>query len=163
MTDFLYIIGIISAFGIISSPFIIAFYQRNFKSYEQEINELLTEKNQIVVKTTKPIDKDWDSAPFPKPKIFDIKVNLFSVGQTPISLTEEKFLIIESNSRDRFWIKVSSTLFQKPQVILKEPIKTKRKRTKTEIGNLATFPCPACKYPITRKDEKCPDCELNLI
>lgn len=138
------------------------FYNRNLRTYKNEIRTYLESKNYVLVDTISPNDKDWQRSPFKKPP----KLGFSFIYTRPNNWSKTEYLKIIGSKGEKlqeFWIEIKTTYFHKPVITFKDGNKINNKEIKnTETNNiiLVKDKCPACGHKLLENENKCPECGL---
>ena len=140
------------------------FYNRNLRTYKNEIRTFLESKNYVLVDTISPNDKDWQRSPFSKPVKFEFSFLLTH----PLNWNNTEYFKIIGNKGEKnqeFWIEINTTYFHKPVLTFKVGHKINindSENTYTENIIIVKDKCPACGFMLFNNEKICPDCGLNF-
>jgi hypothetical protein len=162
MEDFLLYIVIIGLFAGIVYAMVQFIYVRHAKTYLVEIKAYLSRHGFTLKEKRLPLRTDWSEGPFKKPPAIRVSLGTVKVLGYSMPMSDEKYYVIETNEGETLWLRIETMFLSKPILTFKRVEKPIPLRTKKDIGNQPTAPCPACSFLLIESDTVCPDCGLNL-
>lgn len=170
MHEILFFFVFIGILGVISYFQILIIRDRNFRSFEKEILNYLSQHSLDLIEIRIPTEIDWEDRCFDKPPMIQVSLVTVRIGGMMVNWSDKQYKVIEATDHQgrlvRVWLEVITTYFHKPILTFKK-YRPSNFFNPPKIGfdqNVTTvkYVCPACGWKLDGSETQCPECELHF-